>query len=43
MSAVIMLTDGYLYGEFPDFGVPTIWGITSDVVSTSGVTVRVAL
>jgi predicted metal-dependent peptidase len=43
LSVVIMLTDGYLYGEFPEFGVPTVWGITSDIVSTSGVTVRISV
>lgn len=40
-SVVLMLTDGYLYNGFPDFGVPTLWGITSDKVSTTGVTVKI--
>jgi len=43
LSVVIMLTDGYLYDGFPEFGVPTVWGITSDIVSTSGVTVRISV
>jgi len=27
---VLMLSDGEVWGEFPDFNVPTIWGMTTD-------------
>lgn len=40
-STVLVLTDGYICGDFPDFGIPTLWGITTDVVATHGVTVKV--
>jgi hypothetical protein len=40
-SVVLVLTDGYIFGEFPKFEVPTLWGITSKVVATSGTTVRI--
>jgi len=40
-SVVLVLTDGYVFGDFPEFGVPTLWGITSDVVATTGTTVRI--
>jgi predicted metal-dependent peptidase len=41
ISVVLMLTDGYLYGGFPNFGVPTLWGITTKEVATSGVTIHI--
>jgi predicted metal-dependent peptidase len=41
ISVVLMLTDGYLYGGFPNFGIPTLWGITTKEVATSGVTIHI--
>lgn len=40
-SVVLVLTDGYIFGDFPKFEVPTLWGITSEVVATNGTTVRI--
>ena len=38
---VIMLTDGYLFGGWPDFNEPTLWVSTSDNVSPYGKTIHI--
>jgi len=37
---VIMLSDGYLSNGFPDFNLPTLWAMTSDIVAAHGVTIK---
>jgi len=37
---VLMLSDGYIFGDFPDFGVPTIWGMTSDMKAPNATNIK---
>lgn len=39
---VIMLTDGYLFGDWPNFNEPTLWVSTSDNVSPYGKTIHIS-
>jgi len=38
--AVVQVTDGYLGNDFGQWNVPTLWCITSNIVSTVGKTIR---
>ncbi len=40
-ECVIMLTDGYIFGDFPDFQLPTMWAINTSVVAPHGVTLHI--
>ena len=37
---VLMLSDGYIFGDFPDFGVPTIWGMTSEMKAPNATNIK---
>ena len=37
---VLMLSDGYV-DDWPDFGVPTLWGMTSNIKAPNAVTIRI--
>jgi predicted metal-dependent peptidase len=37
---VLMLSDGCIWGDFPEFGVPTIWGMTSDVIAPNATNIK---
>ena len=37
---VLMLSDGYLFGDFPEFGVPTLWGMTSDQLAPNATNIK---
>jgi len=37
---VLMLSDGYIWGDFPEFGAPTIWGMTSDVIAPNATNIK---
>jgi len=36
----LMLSDGYIFGDWPNFGIPTLWGMTTDVTAENGVTIK---
>ena len=38
---VLMLSDGYVFGEWPDFGAPTIWGMTSNQLAPNATNIRI--
>ena len=38
---VLMLSDGYIFGEWPNFNVPTMWAMTSDVTARNATTIRI--
>jgi len=38
---VLVLTDGYIYGDWPDFNEPTLWVSTSNRVSPYGKTIHI--
>jgi predicted metal-dependent peptidase len=38
---VLMLSDGYIWGDFPEFGVPTIWGMTSDKLAPNATNIKI--
>lgn len=38
---VLMLSDGYIFGEWPNFNVPTMWAMTSDVTAHNATTIRI--
>ena len=38
---VLMLTDGFIFGDWPDFNEPTLWVSTSDNKSTYGKTIHI--
>lgn len=38
---VLVLTDGYIYGDWPDFNEPTLWVSTSNHVSPYGKTIHI--
>ena len=37
---VLMLSDGYIFGDWPEFGVPTMWAMTSDKTAPNAVNIR---
>ena len=37
---VLMLSDGYVGGAWPEFGVPTMWAMTSDETAPNAVNIR---
>jgi predicted metal-dependent peptidase len=37
---VLMLSDGEVWGEFPDFNVPTIWGMTTDMQAPNATNIK---
>ena len=39
-SVLLMLSDGYICGDWPNFGIPTLWGMTTDVTAENGVTIK---
>jgi len=38
---VLMLSDGCIWGDFPDFNVPTIWGMTTDNTAPNATNIRI--
>jgi predicted metal-dependent peptidase len=40
-TALVLLSDGYVGGDFPEFGLPTVWVMTSDVVAPNAVTINI--
>ena len=38
---VLMLSDGCIWGDFPDFGVPTIWGMTTDNKAPNATNIKI--
>jgi predicted metal-dependent peptidase len=39
---VLMLSDGYIFGDFPDFNVPTIWGMTTDKTAPNATNIKLS-
>lgn len=39
---VLMLSDGYIWGDFPDFNAPTIWGMTTDKTAPNAKNIRLS-
>jgi predicted metal-dependent peptidase len=37
---VLMLSDGYIFGEYPDFNAPTMWAMTTDKVAPNATNIR---
>ena len=40
---VLMLSDGYLYAGWPEFGVPTLWAMTTNKTAPNAVNIRINL
>jgi len=40
-ECAVILTDGYLGGDWGKWDCPTLWGITSDITSSVGKTIRI--
>jgi predicted metal-dependent peptidase len=40
-EVVVMLTDGHIFGDWPDFDQPTLWAITSATTAPTGKTVHI--
>jgi len=38
---VLMLSDGYIFGDWPNFNAPTMWAMTSDVTAHNATTIRI--
>jgi predicted metal-dependent peptidase len=39
---VLMLSDGYIFGDFPNFNVPTIWGMTTDKTAPNATNIKLS-
>lgn len=39
---VLMLSDGYIFGDWPEFGVPTIWGMTSNKQAPNATNIKLS-
>ena len=37
---VLMLSDGYIFGDWPDFNAPTMWAMTTDVKAPNATNIR---
>ena len=37
---VLMLSDGYIFGDYPEFGVPTLWGMTTDQLAPNATNIK---
>lgn len=40
VQCAVVLTDGYIYGDWGQWNIPTLWAITTDVVAPMGKTVH---
>lgn len=39
---VLMLSDGYIFGDWPEFGVPTIWGMTTNKQAPNATNIKLS-